>query len=137
MDLNNNSRIHFGTNLSPILQEKLSECLQSKDVRRELKNNLSKKISDIITYGSDEFELTIKKDVETDKDLLALKHTNPAIIGSRVVKKNKKNNILSVFLSLSERDILMAEKIFNKKDRHCINLKSLLIHANKLKEHNV
>lgn len=137
MDINNNYRIHFGTNLSPNLQEKLSECLRGKDVRRELKKNLCKKILDVLNYGSDEFELSIKKDVVTDKDLLVLKHTDPTIGGARVVKKNKKNNILSVFLSLREKDILNAETIYNKKDRQEFNIEHLLIHANKLKDYNV
>ncbi|MBD8962982.1 hypothetical protein EGQ77_00065, partial [bacterium] len=70
------------------------------------------------------------------KDLLVLKHIDPNVVGSRLVKRNKKNNIFSVFLSLTERDILMTEKIFNKKDRRDFKIKELLPHVQWLKDHN-
>lgn len=137
MDLvNNNSNINFGTKLSPVLQERLTECLNNKETRRELKVGLIKKIDDILQFGSDEFMLSINKDVETGKDLLVLKHIDPNVGGSRLVKRNKKNNIFSVFLSLTERDILMSEKIFNKKDRKEFRIKDLMAHVQWLKEHS-
>ncbi len=137
MDLvNNNSNINFGTKLSPVLQERLTECLNNKETRRELKVGLIKKIDDILQFGSDEFMLSINKDVETGKDLLVLKHIDPNVGGSRLVKRNKKNNIFSVFLSLTERDILMSEKIFNKKDRQEFRIKDLMSHVQWLKEHS-
>ena len=137
MDLmNNNSNINFGTKLSPVLQEKLTDCLNNKATRRELKVGLIKKIDDILQFGSDEFMLSVNKDVETGKDLLVLKHIDPKVSGTRVVKKNKKNNIFSVFLSLTEQDILMTEKIFNKKDRRDFKIKDLLSHVQWLKEHS-
>lgn len=49
MDLvKNNLSINFGTKLSPVLQEKLTECLNNKETRRELKVGLIKKIDDIL-----------------------------------------------------------------------------------------
>ncbi len=110
--------------------------MNSKATRRELKVGLIKKIDDILQFGSDEFMLSVDKDVETGKDLLVLKHIDPNVGGSRLVKRNKKNNIFSVFLSLTERDILMAEKIFNKKDRQDFKIKDLLSHVQWLKEHS-
>ena len=147
MDLvKNNLSINFGTKLSPVLQEKLTECLNNKETRRELKVGLIKKIDDILQFGSDEFMLSINKDAETGKDLLVLKHIDPNVAGSRLVKRNMiitpsffnkfKNNIFSVFLSLTERDILMTEKIFNKKDRRDFKIKELLPHVQWLKDHN-
>lgn len=137
MDLvKNNLSINFGTKLSPVLQEKITECLNNKETRRELKVGLIKKIDDILQFGSDEFMLSINKDAETGKDLLVLKHIDPNVGGSRLVKRNKKNNIFSVFLFLTERDILMTEKIFNKKDRRDFKIKELLPHIQWLKDHN-
>ena len=137
MDLvKNNSNINFGTKLSPVLQERLTECLNYKETRRALIVGLIKKIDDILQFGSDEFMLSINKDVETGKDLLVLKHIDPNVGGSRLVKRNKKNNIFSVFLSLTERDILMSEKIFNKKDRKEFRIKDLMAHVQWLKEHS-
>ena len=55
MDLvKNNLSINFGTKLSPVLQEKITECLNNKETRRELKVGLIKKIDDILQFGSDE-----------------------------------------------------------------------------------